>query len=109
MQNIFLPEKQMIVMPLNCNLMRHNLFFKVIYTRCVGGEKRRGRSLVFSLRVKLAGGHFHVYELHTWLLGAVETGDKKKKKKANLRCSPCVHRVIATDRDNNNNGNSLTT
>lgn len=65
-------------MPLNCNLMRHNLFFKVIYTRCVGG-KRRGRSLVFSLRVKLAGGHFHVYELHTWLLGAVETGDKKKK------------------------------
>lgn len=103
MQNIFLPEKQMIVMPLNCNLMRHNLFFKVIYTRCVGG-KRRGRSLVFSLRVKLAGGHFHVYELHTWLLGAVEMGDKKKKKPT---CG--VHRVIATDRGNNLQSNSLTT
>lgn len=35
MQNIFLPEKQMIMIPFNCNLMRHNLFFKVIYTRCV--------------------------------------------------------------------------
>lgn len=104
MQNIFLPEKQMIVMPLNCNLMRHNLFFKVIYTRCVGGE-RRGRSLVFSLRVKLAGGHFHFYKLHTWLLVAVETGDKKKKKQPT--CG--VHHVIATDRSNNPNSNSLTT
>ena len=25
----------MIMIPFNCNLMRHNLFFKVIYTRCV--------------------------------------------------------------------------
>lgn len=35
MQNIFLPEKQMIMISFNCNLMRHNVFFKVIYTRCV--------------------------------------------------------------------------
>lgn len=35
MQNIFLPEKQTIVISFNRNLMRHNVFFKVIYTRCV--------------------------------------------------------------------------
>lgn len=38
MQNIFLPEKQMIMISFNCNLMRHNVFFKVIYTRCMVRE-----------------------------------------------------------------------
>lgn len=44
------------------------------------------------LRIKVAGGRFHPYKLHMWLLVAIEMGDKK----GDLWCLY----IIPTDRGN---------
>lgn len=91
MQNIFLPEKQMIMIPFNCNLMRHNLFFKVIYTRCVLRKLAQPNPSAFlwekKKNLKLAGDCFHSYKLYLFVV--VEVGGIK----GNLQCSHIYYNI----------------
>lgn len=74
MQNIFLPEKQMIMIPFNCNLMRQNLFFKVIYTRCVPRKLAQPNPSAFlwEKTLQLARDCFHFYKLYLFVAVKLE-------------------------------------